>query len=222
MQQRQCRERLRVAQRPTARQQVRHADRKHLLLEQQPLGRRRARGGRRLPGDLDVDVGRAGLQFAFHDRELDLHAGMGRGEFRQTPHQPVVGKRRADADAQTGRQGHRATARAQIREAVEQVGQAGGQRRTGRRRTETRRRSVEQRRADKRFQPAQAMADRALGHAELGRRPRHAAMAQRGVEGDEGVERREGAHFLLYERYSCRSECLALGPAPARRHHSAP
>ena len=50
---------------------------------------------------------------------------------------------------------------------------------------------MEQRRADIGLKPAQSVADRALGHAELGRRPRHAAMAERRVEGDEGVEGRE-------------------------------
>jgi hypothetical protein len=52
---------------------------------------------------------------------------------------------------------------------------------------------VEQRRADEGFEAAQAMADRALGHAELGGGQGHAAVAQRGVEGDQGVEGRQGA-----------------------------
>jgi hypothetical protein len=56
----------------------------------------------------------------------------------------------------------------------------------------------EQRRAQRILQQLDLPADRAMGHVQLLRGPRHAAQAGRGLEGAQGIERRQVARHVSF------------------------
>ncbi len=119
------------------------------------------------------------------------------GEIGQSAHQPVVGERRANADAQAIGCGDREALRAQIAKILEYISNSIEHQFARRRRRDAAIATNQQRNAHEALDPAQAMAHRALRDAELKRRACHPAEAGSGLKGDQGIEGRQAGHISI-------------------------
>ena len=147
--------------------------------------------------DAGVDVLAVEVGALVRRRDLHVDARMQRVEAREARDQPADGERRRQLEPQQALVGALLQLAGRVVDLVERAAQRAKVGGPLRRQRDAALRAQEQARAEPLLERADVAAHRALRHRQLARGARDAAVAGDGLEGADGVERREAAQHGL-------------------------